>query len=70
MFHRYVGVIGPLSVSTAFTVLSLVNNLWFPMHMMGLGRRKKRQRIELVVSDEFNLKVLLVLVLRFSRSVV
>lgn len=33
----YVGLFGTLSVSTAFTVLSLVNGLWFPMHMLGLG---------------------------------
>ncbi len=34
----YVGTSNvPLSASTAFTVLSLVNGLWFPMHMLGLG---------------------------------
>ncbi len=36
----YVGAIGPLSVQNAFTVLSLVNGLWFPMHMLGLGQTR------------------------------
>ena len=36
-FVLYVGAVGPLSAATSFTVLALVNGLWFPMHMLGLG---------------------------------